>query len=323
MLTIQKQLIKYNFSKRNESIKFIVIHDCGSASSAQNNHDYFAGGNRGASADFFVDSNNIIQIIDYIKNYSWAIGDGHGKYGKTNSNTLSIEMCLEKNLQPTSQTVQNTLDLTKFLMKELNIPIDCVTNHHLCSDKICPRSFSANNWAKWNDFKKQLASPTVTNNVIVTSSPSEVKFHKTCVVSADKLNCRKSPINGEVITQFSKGDKLTFVDYNEDKTWGKLITSNWTGWISLNYVDNIEDYIVLSPSQIADAKAGIKFRKSVIVTATVLNCRKTPITGEVIKQFKFNDKLTIIDYDDIKNPKWGKLTFGENDYGWISLDYIK
>ena len=65
MLNIQKQFISYNRSVRTQSIKYIVIHSTGNVGdTAQNNHDYFASGNRGASADFFVDDNNIIQIID-------------------------------------------------------------------------------------------------------------------------------------------------------------------------------------------------------------------------------------------------------------------
>jgi N-acetylmuramoyl-L-alanine amidase CwlA len=165
MLQIQKQLINYNFSKRNEKISYICIHDVGEPSSAKNNRDYFAGGNINASADFFVDSNNIIQIIDYIKNYSFAVGDGKGKYGIKNSNSLSIEMCLEKDYQPSEQTIKNTLELTRYLMKELNIPLENVKTHNQCSDKLCPKSFSANNWEKWHDFKKQLVvSPTPQNN---------------------------------------------------------------------------------------------------------------------------------------------------------------
>ena len=67
MLEIQKQFINYNRSFRSQAIKYIVIHSTGNTNdTAQNNHDYFARCNRGSSADFFVDDNNIIQIIDLI-----------------------------------------------------------------------------------------------------------------------------------------------------------------------------------------------------------------------------------------------------------------
>lgn len=156
MLPIQKLFIDYNYSTRNESIKYIVIHDVGAVSTAKNNRDYFNSANRGASADFFTDSNNIIQLIDYTKNFSWAVGDGKGQYGITNKNSVSVEMCLESNLKPSSATVTNTINLVQTLMKELNIPIANVVRHYDASRKLCPMSFSTNNWALWNEFKAKL-----------------------------------------------------------------------------------------------------------------------------------------------------------------------
>ena len=55
MLYIQKQFISYNRSSRSTKPIYIVIHDTGDAgATAQNEHDYFNSGNRGASADFFI-----------------------------------------------------------------------------------------------------------------------------------------------------------------------------------------------------------------------------------------------------------------------------
>jgi N-acetylmuramoyl-L-alanine amidase len=62
MLDIQRKLVKYNFSARSIKPTHIVIHDTGNpGASALNHYNYFNGGNRNASADYFVDSNNIIQ----------------------------------------------------------------------------------------------------------------------------------------------------------------------------------------------------------------------------------------------------------------------
>lgn len=159
MLNIQQQFINYNRSARSSKPIYIVIHDTGSPkSTAQNNHDYFAGGNRGASADFFVDSNNIIQIIDTDKYYSWAVGDGHGMYGITNANSVSIEMCINENNQPTDETINNTIDLVRYLMDKYNIGIEKTIRHYDCSHKICPNCFSDNNWARWYDFKNKLVN---------------------------------------------------------------------------------------------------------------------------------------------------------------------
>lgn len=176
MLPIQKQLTKYNHSPRKENPKYIAIHDVGTVSTAKDNASYFNTGDRQSSADFFVDSNSIFQIIDYHKDYSWAVGDGGGKYGITNGNSVSIEMCLESNRQPSEKTIQNTLDLTRYLMKELNIPISNVIRHFDASKKPCPYSFSNNNWAKWTEFKNRLGNTSVTspNSTPAPSTQSRV-----------------------------------------------------------------------------------------------------------------------------------------------------
>ena len=161
MLDIQRKLVKYNFSARSVKPTYIVIHDTGNpGASALNHYNYFNGGNRNSSADYFVDSNNIIQIIDTDHYYSWAVGDGKGKYGITNGNSVSIEMCLEKDGYPSQATIRNTIDLTKYLMDKYNIGINKVVRHYDCSRKSCPNSFKANNWAKWTSFKTALTGST-------------------------------------------------------------------------------------------------------------------------------------------------------------------
>jgi len=58
---------------------------------------------------------------------------------------------------------------------------------------------------------------------------------KTVTVTADVLNCRKSPVTGDVIKTFKKGDILTYVELDFTKKWGKLVTNKFTGWICLAY----------------------------------------------------------------------------------------
>lgn len=164
MLEIQEQFIDYNKSARSLAPIYIVIHDTGSpGGTAQNNHDYFSGGNRGASADFFADSNNIIQIIDTDNYNSWQVGDGHGAYGISNSNSLGIEMCIDYNGMPTDATVNNTIDLVKVLMNKYGIGIDNVVRHYDASRKQCPNSFSTDDWARWYDFKGRVNNASTGN----------------------------------------------------------------------------------------------------------------------------------------------------------------
>ncbi len=162
MKNIKKEFIDYNKTSRFSMPNYIVIHDTGdSGATAQNEHDYFAGGNRNASADFFVDREDIIQIIDTDNFYSWHCGDGGGKYGITNGNSLGVEMCLEADGKPAENTVNNTLDLVRYLRNKYDIDINNVVRHYDASRKVCPGSFSDNNWARWCDFKDKLCSFTI------------------------------------------------------------------------------------------------------------------------------------------------------------------
>ena len=98
---------------------------------------------------------DIMQVNDYTKYYTWHCGDGKGKYGITNSNSVGIEICINSDGNY-NIAFQNAAELTKYLMKELNIPLEKVVRHYDASRKNCPASMSKNGWALWNTFKKRL-----------------------------------------------------------------------------------------------------------------------------------------------------------------------
>lgn len=158
MLNIEKKQIVYNKGTRNSVIKYIVIHDTANKSKgadADAHFKYFNGGNRNSSADFFVDDKKILQVNDYTKYYTWQVGDGKGKYGITNQNSVGIEMCVNEDGNY-NKAFCNMVDLTKYLMKELGIPSERVVRHYDASRKNCPASMSKNDWAYWQDFKNRI-----------------------------------------------------------------------------------------------------------------------------------------------------------------------
>jgi N-acetylmuramoyl-L-alanine amidase len=157
-MTINKKQIAYNRTKRSQRPQHIVIHDTANknkGANAEAHFNYFNGGDRQASADFFVDDKQILQVNDYSTYYTWHCGDGKGKNGITNANSIGIEICVNADGNY-DVAFQNAVALTKQLMAELNIPIDRVVRHYDASGKICPASMSADNWALWNTFKAQL-----------------------------------------------------------------------------------------------------------------------------------------------------------------------
>lgn len=151
--------LKNHIGARKEKIRYIVIHDTGNSSAgagADAHKRYFLTTDRKASADFLVDEKKIIKLNDYYKYFTWHCGDGKGKYGITNSNSIGIEMCI--NIDGNyKKTVNDAINLTYKLMKELNIDLDHVVRHYDASRKHCPGSMMEYNWARWNDFKKALA----------------------------------------------------------------------------------------------------------------------------------------------------------------------
>lgn len=157
-MDINFKQIQYNRSTRTLQPIFIVLHDTGNKGKGANanaHFNYFNSGNRDSSADFFVDDTQVLQVNDYTKYYTWHCGDGRGKYGITNSNSIGIEICINCDGNY-SRAVDNAVQLTKHLMTELNVDASHVVRHYDASRKNCPQSMSSNDWSLWKEFKKRL-----------------------------------------------------------------------------------------------------------------------------------------------------------------------
>lgn len=144
---------KYS-SRRGEEIKYIVIHDTANyrqGAGALAHQKYFETTTREASCHYLVDDKNIIEIINPIYS-AWHCGDGKGKFGIKNSNSIGIEMCVNSD-SDYEKMLLNTILITKSLMEEYNILKDRVVRHFDASRKLCPISMSHNNWETWKAFK--------------------------------------------------------------------------------------------------------------------------------------------------------------------------
>lgn len=173
---------------KGREIKYLVIHFTAGASSKEGNalaaRKVFL--NRDASADFVVDDETIVQINPEPKDYyCWAVGDGKGRYGVTNSNSIHIEICsnLKKGTTAkvpnhegwsfTESAVDNTIKLSKLLIRKYNIPLDNVIRHYDASRKLCPgiigwnpgvvynsktgaKTSAYSTEEKWKEFKSKL-----------------------------------------------------------------------------------------------------------------------------------------------------------------------
>ena len=189
--------IKYNRSNRGGTpIRYIVVHDTGNPSRGANataHYNYFNGGDRSSSADFFVDDTQVLCVNDYYKFYTWHCGDGHGKYGITNRNSVGIEFCINVD-SDRDKTLERTAQLVRELMQELNIPIERVVRHYDASRKNCPQSMSGNGWAQWYEFKEKLKGEDLTMAQYEELKNEISQLTETVKVLATELHDLKHPM---------------------------------------------------------------------------------------------------------------------------------
>lgn len=162
----------YGNARALNTIKYIAIHyTANDGDTALSNAKYFARGNRGASAHYFVDSNNIVQSVE--DNYvAWSVGGskysdcsktGGGKfYGVcNNSNSINIELCDDiknGNIYPTEAAISNAIDLVRSLMEKYNISSNNVIRHFDVTGKKCPMYWCGDSQknGKWQKFKNSI-----------------------------------------------------------------------------------------------------------------------------------------------------------------------
>ena len=149
-------------TNRKQNIKYIVIHyTANNGDTAKGNCNYFANNsNLGASAHYFVDENEVWQSVPD-NNCAWHCGGENGyKHNECrNDNAIGIEICSRKdnsdNYYFLDASVNNAIELTKYLMTKYNIDTNHVIRHFDTSGKICPAPFVKNESA-WINFKNRL-----------------------------------------------------------------------------------------------------------------------------------------------------------------------
>lgn len=160
-MTINRKISLINFYDSNRSksaIKYIILHYVGAVSTAKNNADYFYSKYRGASAHYFVDENEIWQVVED-NDSAWSIGADKYYTDARNTNSINIEMCCYTNskgkLDIKESVIEKAIELTKELMKKYDIDVDHVIMHYDATRKVCPAPF-VNDENRWTDFKSKL-----------------------------------------------------------------------------------------------------------------------------------------------------------------------
>ena len=167
-MEIKERLTNCNFWEGDgnggtKNNKYIVVHYVGAVSTALNNAKYFENDYRGASANYFVDENDIYRVVKD-SDSAWHCGTtGAYKHHECrNTNSIGIEMCCFDNngtLDISDKVLARTVELVKELMAKYNIPADNVLRHYDVTGKNCPAPF-VRDVARWNTFKTGIGDIT-------------------------------------------------------------------------------------------------------------------------------------------------------------------
>lgn len=175
-----KQCNQANFMDgRSKAVSYIVIHyTANKGDTAKNNADYFARENVGASAHYFVDENEIWQSVKD-SDTAWHCGGKRqsNKGGEffgicQNSNSIGVEICMnDKSGNVRQKSIDNAVQLVRYLMQRYGVPIDRVIRHYDVTGKFCPLPMVSDE-KLWNKFKSRLEDDDMTRYDTLAECPS-------------------------------------------------------------------------------------------------------------------------------------------------------
>ena len=151
---IDSQIIDVDGASRNgyklKGIKDIVVHYVGNpGTTAQQNHDFYAGDQSNVSSHFVVGlDGEIIQCI--------PINDWSAASNWRNNDTISIEVCHpDETGKFKKKTYSSLVKLVAWLENVCDIDESHVIRHYDITKKECPRYFVQHE-DKWKTFKKNV-----------------------------------------------------------------------------------------------------------------------------------------------------------------------
>lgn len=135
-------------------VRYCTIHYTGSMASAKNNCIYFSTGNRNSSADVFVDRDGTIWEYNNPLDgyYTWHCGDGRGRHGITNANSIGIEV-VSDGRDFTPEQIAALKDLYSHYCQVFGRKLELV-RHYDASRKECPKAYV--DAGKWDSLKRQI-----------------------------------------------------------------------------------------------------------------------------------------------------------------------
>ncbi|WP_052377984.1 SPOR domain-containing protein [Robinsoniella sp. KNHs210] len=168
-MEIKKMIAKTHCYIGQNKPAYVVMHETdnwNSGASALAHANAMKNGNLDGTVHFYVDSKEIYQTLDF-QDGAWAVGDGNGRYGISNLNSINIEICVN----PESDyytAVANAQWLAAKLLKDRGWATDRLKMHYDASRKHCPRRILDEGlWPGFVEKVKKLMSGS-------TSAPEEI-----------------------------------------------------------------------------------------------------------------------------------------------------
>ena len=193
-VNIKKQLLpsKYDGSRyhsnANMKPQWIVIHNVGPGSAKACYNTFNDPNGRNVSTHFTCDDKEIIQMLEVSWKGIHTNGNAMSKggcsewaggkapavpCGANNSNSIGIEVGNNGGGVTSvneAKALEVAIELTRYLMKELNIDADHVVRHGDTQPKNCPSSIMKNGGENWVYFKEQLKTRNEQNKPINLST---------------------------------------------------------------------------------------------------------------------------------------------------------
>ena len=169
-INIKKMISKKNCYIGQNKPAYVVIHETDNWSKGANakcHAQAMKNGNLAGTVHYYVDSNDIYQTLEH-SDGAWAVGDGKGKYGITNRNSINIEICVN----PESdyyKAVDKAEQLAAYLLKQYGWNTDRLKRHYDASRKHCPRRIQDE--GLWLSFVQKTAA-YMNGTASTTTKPS-------------------------------------------------------------------------------------------------------------------------------------------------------
>ena len=180
-MDIIKMISKKNCYIGQNKPAYVVIHETDNWSKgadAKAHATAMKNGNLAGTVHYYVDSKSIYQTLDH-SDGAWAVGDGQGKYGITNRNSINIEICVNPETDYYT-AVDKAEQLAAFLLKQYGWSTDHLKRHYDASRKHCPRRILDEGlWPKFVEktaaYMKGTSGNTSTTKGAYMFTPNTVK----------------------------------------------------------------------------------------------------------------------------------------------------